>query len=100
LSNERIEAHFKTSKMQLYRKLKTVTGWSVNSLIREVRITEAKKIAEKSGNEHLRNCLATGFFRPAVFQQIFQERSWRCAGTVPERSTESSVAFRNFFCGF
>jgi signal transduction histidine kinase/DNA-binding response OmpR family regulator len=73
LSNERIEAHFKTSKMQLYRKLKAVTGWSVNSLIREVRITEAKKLLKNPEMNISEIAYQLGFSDPLYFSKYFKK---------------------------
>lgn len=55
-------------------------------LLAKVRTLPAnrQKASEKSGNEHLRNCLPTGLFRPAIFQQVFQERSGRGPGAVQD----------------
>lgn len=73
LSNERIEAHFKTSKMQLYRKLKAITGWSVNSLIREVRITEAKKLLKNPEINISEIAYQLGFSDPLYFSKYFKK---------------------------
>jgi signal transduction histidine kinase/ligand-binding sensor domain-containing protein/DNA-binding response OmpR family regulator len=73
LSNERIEANFKTSKMQLYRKLKAITGWSVNSLIREVRITEAKKLLKNQELNISEIAYQLGFSDPLYFSKYFKK---------------------------
>jgi DNA-binding response OmpR family regulator len=73
LSNERIEANFKTSKMQLYRKLKAVAGWSVNSLIREVRITEAKKLLKNPELNISEIAYQLGFSDPLYFSKYFKK---------------------------
>ncbi|MDP3913828.1 MAG: two-component regulator propeller domain-containing protein [Bacteroidota bacterium] len=73
LSNERIEAHFKTSKMQLYRKLKAVAGWSVNGLIREVRITEAKKLLKNPEFNISEIAYQLGFSDPLYFSKYFKK---------------------------
>jgi len=75
LSNERIEAHFKTSKMQLYRKLKAVTGWSVNSLIREVRIIEAKKLLQNPELNISEIAYQLGFSDPLYFSKFFKKET-------------------------
>jgi DNA-binding response OmpR family regulator len=73
LSNEKIEAHFKTSKMQLYRKLKAITGWSVNSLIREVRIAEAKKLLKNPEMNISEVAYQLGFSDPLYFSKYFKK---------------------------
>ena len=73
LTNEKIELHFKTNKMQLYRKLKAVTGWSMNTLIREIRIREATrmlKISELNVSEIAYNL---GFSDPKYFSRYFKK---------------------------
>jgi YesN/AraC family two-component response regulator len=73
LSNEKIELHLKTSKMQLYRKLKAVTGWSVNGLIREVRIREAKKLMKNSEMNISEIAYHLGFSDPLYFSKYFKK---------------------------
>ena len=73
LSSEKIETHFKISKMQLYRKLKAVTGWSVNSLIREVRISEAKKLLKNPTLNISEVAYHLGFTDPLYFSKYFKK---------------------------
>jgi len=87
LSNERIEAHFKTSKMQLYRKLKAVTGWSVNSLIREVRITEAKKLLKNPEMNISEIAYQLGFSDPLYFSKYFKKE----VGVAPVQFRKENV---------
>ncbi|NEW84298.1 MAG: response regulator, partial [Mariniphaga sp.] len=73
LTNEKIELHFKTSKMQLYRKLKAITGWSVNSLIREIRIKEAKQLLKNSELNISEVAYQLGFSDPLYFSKYFKK---------------------------
>ena len=59
--------------MQLYRKLKAVTGWSVNSLIREVRITEAKKKLKNPEMNISEIAYQLGFSDPLYFSKYFKK---------------------------
>jgi len=59
--------------MQLYRKLKAVTGWSVNSLIREVRITEAKKLLKNPEMNISEIAYQLGFSDPLYFSKYFKK---------------------------
>ena len=60
--------------MQLYRKLKAVTAWSVNSLIREVRITEAKKLLKNPEMNISEIAYQLGFSYPKYFSSISKKR--------------------------
>jgi AraC-like DNA-binding protein len=73
LTNEKIESHFNTNKMQLYRKLKAVTGWSVNSLIREIRIKEAKRLLINSELNISEISYQLGFSDPLYFSKYFKK---------------------------
>ncbi len=80
LTNEKIEAHFKTNKMQLYRKLKAVTGWSVNGLIREIRIREALKLLRHSEKNISEIAYQLGFSDPLYFSKYFKKE----VGVAPQ----------------
>jgi YesN/AraC family two-component response regulator len=73
LTNEKIELHFNTSKMQLYRKLKAVSGWSVNNLIREIRIREAKKLLKNPEMNISEIAYQLGFSDPLYFSKYFKK---------------------------
>jgi YesN/AraC family two-component response regulator len=73
LTSEKIEEHFKISKMQLYRKLKATTGWSVNSLIREIRIKKAKKLLRNSEMNISEIAYNLGFSDPLYFSKYFKK---------------------------
>ena len=73
MTNEKIESHFNTNKMQLYRKLKAVTGWSVNSLIREIRIKEAKQLLIHSELNISEISYQLGFSDPLYFSKYFKK---------------------------
>jgi YesN/AraC family two-component response regulator len=73
LSNEKIEAHFKISKMQLYRKLKAVTGQSVNCLIRDIRIKESKQLLKNSELNVSEVAYRLGFSDPLYFSKYFKK---------------------------
>ena len=73
LTNEKIELHFKTNKMQLYRKLKAVTGWSVNTLIREIKIREATQLLKNSEMNISEIAYNLGFSDPLYFSKYFKK---------------------------
>ena len=62
------------SKAQLYRKIKTLSGYSPNGLIQEVRLKNAlQMISQKSGNI-AEIAFASGFNSPSYFSKSFQKR--------------------------
>lgn len=73
LNNSKIEAYFKTNKMQLYRKLKAVTGWSVNNLIKEIRMQEARRLLKYSEMNVSEIAYKTGFSDPLYFSRFFKK---------------------------
>ena len=81
LTNEKIESHFKTNKMQLYRKLKQVTGWSMNTLIREIRIREATQLLKSSEMNISEIAYKLGFTDPLYFSKYFKKE----VGVAPQQ---------------
>ena len=73
LNNTKIEAHFKTSKMQLYRKLKAVTDMSVTGLIKKVRIEEASHLLRSSDFNVSEISFRLGFNDPLYFSRFFKK---------------------------
>jgi len=73
LTNEKIEQQFNTSKMQLYRKLKAVCGMSVNTLIKEIRLQEAKKLLQNKELNISQIAYALGFSDPLYFSKFFKK---------------------------
>ena len=81
LTNEKIEVYFKTNKMQLYRKLKAVTGWSMNTLIREIRIREAILMLKNSEMNISEIAYNLGFSDPLYFSKYFKKE----VGVAPQQ---------------
>jgi YesN/AraC family two-component response regulator len=81
LNNEKIEEHFKTNKMQLYRKLKAITGWSVNTLIREIKIREATRLLRDSELNISEIAYNLGFSDPLYFSKYFKKE----VGVAPQQ---------------
>ena len=64
----------KCSKSQLYRKIISLTGESINTVIKEYRLSRALKLLhEKSGNIS-EIAFETGFSSPSYFSKCFQKR--------------------------
>jgi len=73
LTNEKIEMHFNISKMQLYRKLKAVSGWSAGNLIREVRIRKARELLLRPELNISEVAYRLGFSDPLYFSKYFKK---------------------------
>ena len=61
------------SNMQLYRKLKALTGLSPTLFIRSVRLQKAKALLEKGELNVSEVAYSTGFSDPAYFSRVFKE---------------------------
>lgn len=74
LNVEALASEVFLSRSQLYRKIKALTGLSVNEFIRKIRIEEAKKILEKGNHNVSEVCYAVGFSSPSYFSKCFKEQ--------------------------
>jgi len=62
------------SRSQLYRKIKTLTGVSVNEFIRNTRLEKAKELIEL-GNDNINEIsYKVGFSSPSYFTKCFKEK--------------------------
>ena len=72
LSVEELASQLKLSRSQLYRKIKTLTGQTVNEFIRKIRLERAKQILD-SGNANISEaCFSVGFSSPSYFSKCFK----------------------------
>jgi signal transduction histidine kinase/DNA-binding response OmpR family regulator/ligand-binding sensor domain-containing protein len=63
------------SRRQLFRKIKTETGFTPGAFVREIKLLEARKlIEERKGNTVSEISYAVGFSTPSHFAKIFEER--------------------------
>ncbi|AOW20142.1 hybrid sensor histidine kinase/response regulator transcription factor [Urechidicola croceus] len=73
LSVELLASEFHLSRSQLYRKVKALTGQTVNEFIRKVRLQKAKQVLE-GGNKNISEvCYKVGFSSPSYFTKCFKE---------------------------
>lgn len=61
------------SKSQLYRKLKAITGKSLNTFVKEYRLQKAVDLLEKQKGNIAEIAFETGFNSPAYFSKCFQD---------------------------
>ncbi len=73
LSVEDIAKHMGLSKSQLYRKLKSLTDYSPNELIRVVRLKAARNILLKGMSSVSEVAYLTGFSSPSYFTKCYKE---------------------------
>ena len=74
LSVEVLAAKVFLSRSQLYRKIKTLTGVSVNEFIRNVRLEKAKELIELGNNNITEISFKVGFSSPSYFTKCYKER--------------------------
>ena len=60
------------SRSQLYRKIKTLTGVSVNEFIRNVRLEKAKQLIELGSDNINEVSYKVGFSTPSYFTKCFK----------------------------
>lgn len=62
------------SKSQLYRKIKSLTGFSLNTFIKNFRLQKALDLLEKKKGNISEIAFETGFNSPAYFSKCFQKK--------------------------
>ncbi|SEP04519.1 Signal transduction histidine kinase [Flavobacterium sp. CF108] len=74
LSVEVLASKVFLSRSQLYRKIKTLTGVSVNEFIRNVRLEKAKELIELGNDNITEISIKTGFSSPSYFTKCYKEK--------------------------
>ncbi|MGB1032995.1 MAG: helix-turn-helix transcriptional regulator [Flavobacteriales bacterium] len=69
-----LENQMELSKMQLYRKLKALTGMSPTLVIRDIRLNEAMKLLQKGELNVSEVAYEVGFSDPSYFTRTFKEK--------------------------
>lgn len=72
LSVELLASQVNLSRSQLYRKIKTLTGKTVNEFIRKIRLQRAKQILETGSSNIGEVCYKVGFSSPSYFTKCFK----------------------------
>lgn len=72
LSVELLASHVNLSRSQLYRKIKTLTGQTVNEFLRKIRLEKAKQILETGSSNIGEVCYKVGFSSPSYFTKCFK----------------------------
>ncbi len=72
LSVELLAAELNLSRSQLYRKIKTLTGQTVNEFLRKIRLQRAKQLLESGSANVSEVCYKVGFSSPSYFTKCFK----------------------------
>ncbi len=83
---EELERLIGYSKMQLYRKVKTITGLSVVEFIRNYRLKRAAEMMHRSDSQIKEILYAVGFTTPSYFSKCFK----RHYGVLPAEYIEQN----------
>lgn len=73
LTVEDIAKHIGLSKSQLYRKLKSITDYSPNELIRIIRLKYAKKLLLRKSKSISEVAYESGFSSPSYFSKCYKD---------------------------
>lgn len=82
LSVESLSAKLFLSRSQLYRKIKTLTGVSVNEFIRNVRLEKANEMMSKGYSSVSEVSFSVGFTSPSYFTKCYKLKY----GEFPKKS--------------
>ena len=74
LSVEELASKVFLSRSQLYRKIKTLTGVSVNEFIRNVRLEKAKELIELGNDNITEISYKVGFSSPSYFTKCYKDK--------------------------
>lgn len=86
LSVEVLASNVFLSRSQLYRKVKTLTGVSVNEFIRNVRLEKAKELIELGNDNITEISYKVGFSSPSYFTKCYKEKF----GCLPTQKVSNS----------
>lgn len=73
LTVEMLAEQLASSRSQVYRKIKSLTGQSANEMIRKIRLDMAKKLLQEENMNVNEICYQVGFSSPSYFTKCFKE---------------------------
>lgn len=78
---EQLSAEVNMSRRQLYRKLKSATGYTPAEFVREIKLNKARHILERKQKQTIAEvAYAVGFSTPSYFSRLFNVRFGRNPG--------------------
>lgn len=86
ISMEKLSKSVGISKAQLYRKITSLTGYSPNNFIQELRLKAALKLVIQNYGNIAEIAFASGFNNPSYFTKSFQKRF----GSLPAKILRST----------
>ena len=81
-SVEALSAAMGLSRVQLYRKVKAVTGFTPVELIRIMRLQRAERLLKSGGKNVAEVSYEVGYSSPSYFSKCFKEQFGRLPGEV------------------
>jgi AraC-like DNA-binding protein len=91
LSVEVLASKVSLSRSQLYRKIKTLTGLSVNEFIRNVRLEKAKELIALGNHNMNEISYKVGFTSPSYFTKCFRDKY----GHIPTQKNDDDTINTN-----
>ncbi len=82
-----LESELNMSTMQLYRKLKSLTNFSGNEFIKNVRLKKAVQLLETESFTIAEIAYKVGFNDPSYFTRIFKKEFGKSPSEYLEKST-------------
>ncbi|MEQ9306264.1 MAG: AraC family transcriptional regulator [Marinoscillum sp.] len=73
-SVEEFSDHFRMSRRNLYRKIKTVSGLSVNEFLKNIRLKKSVQLLQDAEMNVSEVAYAVGFSDPKYFSKCFKEQ--------------------------
>ena len=81
-SVERIGEEIGLSRVQLYRKVKAITGLTPVELLRKARLERARLLIERSDKSVAEIAYEVGFTSPSYFNKCFKDEFGMSPGTL------------------
>ena len=79
---ERLGEEIGLSRVQLYRKVKALTGQTPVELLRKARLVKARRMLEQTGKAVSEIAYEVGFTSPSYFNKCFKDEFGISPGTV------------------
>ena len=85
---ERLGEEVGLSRVQLYRKVKALTGQTPVDLLKKARLERARLLVEKTDKSISEIAYEVGFTAPSYFNKCFKDEFGVCPGVLRERGSQ------------